>query len=130
MRVDLSLNQKDAAIHETAVYALESLLKAQYPNGAWAQRFDDFPDPAKFPVKKASFPDMWPREFPNKDYRSYYTFNDNSLADVIDVMFEASRAYGNEKYRNSAEKAGGFIILAQMPDPQPGWAQQYDVDMH
>jgi hypothetical protein len=27
-------------------------------------------------------------------------------------------------------KAGEFILLAQMPEPQPAWAQQYDRDMH
>src|SRR5688572_15372173 len=64
IRVDLALKQKDAAIHEAAVFALDSLLKAQYPNGAWAQRFDSFPDPDKFPVKKASYPESWPREYP------------------------------------------------------------------
>jgi hypothetical protein len=130
MRVDLALKQKDAAIHAATVHGLDALLRAQYPNGAWPQRFDSFPDPDRFPVRKASYPDAWPREFPNKDYRSYYTFNDNTLADAIDVMFEAARAYSDAKYRQAAEKAGGFILLAQMPDPQPGWAQQYDADMH
>jgi uncharacterized protein YyaL (SSP411 family) len=130
MRADLALKQKDAAVHGAAVFALDSLLKAQYPNGAWPQRYDAFPDPDQFPVKKASLPAAWPREFPAKDYRSYYTFNDGTLADVIDVMFEAARVYGEEKYRKAAERAGGFILLAQLPDPQPGWAQQYDADMH
>lgn len=130
MRADAALGKKDAAIHEATRYALDSLLKVQYPNGAWPQRFEGPPDARKFPVKKASFPDSWPREYPKKDYRNYYTFNDNALADVIDVMFEASRRYGDDRYRRSAEKAGGFILLAQLPEPQPGWAQQYDADMH
>jgi hypothetical protein len=130
MAADAALDRKDAAIHEATAYALDSLLKVQYPNGAWPQRFAAPPDPAKFPVKKASFPDSWPREYPKKDYRNYYTFNDNALANVIDVMFEASRRYGDDKYRKAAEKAGGFILLAQLPEPQPGWAQQYDADMH
>lgn len=130
MRADIALGQKDPAVHEAAAFALDSLLKAQYPNGAWPQRYDAFPEPAKFPVKKAGYPESWPREYPKKDYRGYYTFNDNSIADVIDVMFEATRHYGDAKYRAAAERAGGFILLAQMPDPQPGWAQQYDADMH
>jgi hypothetical protein len=130
MRVDAVLEHKDAAIHEAALFALDSLVKAQYPNGAWPQRYDAFPDPAQFPVKRAGYPESWPREFPKKDYRSFYTFNDDSVADVIDVMFEAERTYGGGKYRASAEKAGGFMLLAQMPEPQPGWAQQYDADMH
>jgi hypothetical protein len=27
-------------------------------------------------------------------------------------------------------RAGEFLLLAQMPDPQPAWAQQYDAQMH
>ena len=29
----------------------------------------------------------------------------------------------------AAERAGGFSLLAQMPEPQPAWAQQYDARM-
>ncbi len=130
MRLDKALGFKDESIHEAATFALASLLKAQYPNGAWPQRFDGPPDADKHPVKKASYPDAWPREFPGADYRGYYTFNDTSIADMIDVMFLAGRIYGDKKYRDSAEKAGSFILLVQMPDPQPAWAQQYNVDMH
>ena len=45
-------------------------------------------------------------------------------------MLEASRIYDEPRYQAAAEKGGGFILLAQMPDPQPGWAQQYDENMH
>ena len=130
MRVDAALEFKDENIYEAAGYALDCLLKAQYPNGAWPQRFDKFPDAAKFPVKKASYPESWSRTFPGVNYFTFYTFNDNTIADMIDTMFEAARVYNEPKYRAAAERAGGFILLAQMPDPQPAWAQQYDVDMH
>ncbi|MCI0376862.1 MAG: hypothetical protein L0215_04600 [Gemmataceae bacterium] len=130
MLVDEALARKDAAIHEAAQFGLAKLLEVQYPNGAWPQRYEKAPDPIKIPVKKASYPESWPRLFPGKDYRAFYTFNDNSIADAIDVLFEAERIYGEDKYRRAAEKAGDFMILAQMPDPQPGWAQQYDLDMH
>jgi PelA/Pel-15E family pectate lyase len=130
MRVDQALDEKDAAVHGAVEYALQSLLKVQYPNGAWPQRFDGPPQADQFPVKRASYPETWSRTFPAEKYSSYYTFNDNSLADCIDVMFEASARYGEPKYRTAAERAGGFILLAQMPDPQPAWAQQYDVEMH
>lgn len=130
MAVDAALEGKDAKIHEARVYALSSLLKAQYPNGAWPQRFDQPPDPGKHPVKKASYPESWPRAYPKKDYRGYYTFNDNTLADVIDVMLEASHRYKDPVYLKAALKAGDFILLAQLPEPQPAWAQQYDADMH
>ncbi len=45
-------------------------------------------------------------------------------------MIEAREIYGRKKYQAAAEKAGDFILSAQMPDPQPAWAQQYDLDMH
>jgi PelA/Pel-15E family pectate lyase len=129
MRADKKLG-KDDRLRDAVRFGLESLLKAQYPNGAWPQRFDAFPDPTKFPAKRASYPEAWSRTWPGKDYRAYYTLNDNTLADVIDVLLEASRAYGDGRYRAAALKGGDFLILAQMPEPQPGWAQQYDADMH
>ena len=49
---------------------------------------------------------------------------------MIDAMLEAARIYKEPRYLASAEKGGEFILLAQMPEPQPGWAQQYDRDMH
>ncbi len=129
MRVDRALDFKDENIHEAAQFALSAILSVQYPNGAWPQRFTDAPDPAKFPVKRACYPDSWSWTFPGRDYRSYYTFNDNSIADTIDIMLEASEIYGEARYRVAAEKAGDFIILAQMPEPQPAWAQQYNARM-
>jgi hypothetical protein len=130
MRVDRALEFKDAGIHDAASYALDSLLKAQYPNGAWPQRFDHFPDAAAFPVTAAGYPESWSRTWPNVNYNSHYTLNDNSLADMIDVMIEATKVYGDSKYRAAAERGGNFLILAQMPAPQPAWAQQYDPAMH
>lgn len=130
MRVDRALNFQDVEIHESVAYALKSLLAAQYPNGAWPQRFDDPPDPEKFPVKQAAYPADWPRTYPKQDYRSYYTFNDNTIADMIELMFLASDVYNEPKYVAAAERAGEFILLAQMPEPQPGWAQQYNAEMH
>lgn len=129
ININVALNHKDVQLKETVEYALEKLVKTQYPNGAWPQRFSEPPDPAKLPARKASYPDKWPREYPAKDYRGYYTFNDNSIATTIDTMLLASLRYGEPRYMNAAKKAGDFMILAQMPDPQPGWAQQYDLDM-
>jgi PelA/Pel-15E family pectate lyase len=130
MRVDRALEFNDARVHDAAQYALNAILKAQYPNGAWTQVFVEAPDAEKFPVKKASYPESWSRTWPGGDYWFQYTFNDNALADVIDTLFEASRVYNEPRYRAAAQHAGDFILLAQMPEPQPAWAQQYDADMH
>jgi len=130
MRADQALGFKDEAVHEAALYGLNSLLNAQYPNGAWPQRYTKPPDPARFPVKKASYPDTWSRKYEGKLYTGYYTFNDNTILDAIRTLSDAAAIYGEARFSAAAEKAGDFILLAQMPDPQPAWAQQYDPDMH
>jgi hypothetical protein len=130
MRVDRALQFQDIAIHEAALFALDKLVAAQYPIGAWPQRFRQPPDPSKYPVKRASYPASWERKWPGPEYQQHYTFNDNTNVDAIDMMLEAARIYKDPRYRQSAEKGGQFILLAQMPDPQPAWAQQYDANMH
>lgn len=130
MRVDKALGFQDAPIHEAARFALDKLVEAQYPIGAWPQRFKKAADHSQFPVRKASYPESWSKQWPGPIYQLHYTFNDNTIADAIDMMLEAARTYNEPRYRASAEKGGQFILLAQMPDPQPAWAQQYDRDMH
>jgi Pectic acid lyase len=130
MRVDRELDFKDAEIHGAALFALDGLVNAQYPNGAWPQRLVQPADPKQFPVTRASYPDSWPKTWPRSNYFSHYTFNDNSVVDAIDAMLEAARIYKEPRYLASAERGGEFILLAQMPEPQPGWAQQYDREMH
>lgn len=131
MRLDKILDFKDEAIHEAVDYALRSVLKAQQPNGAWQQRYSDPPRwSRRDKVKKASFTDDWLRVYTGVNYQGHYTFNDNSITDMIKTLFAAAKTYGDESYRKAAEKAADFILLAQLPEPQPGWAQQYDTNMH
>ncbi len=129
MHLDEELKFKDTRIRDTLDYAFEHFLAAQYPNGAWPQQFAAPPDPKQFPVRKARYPKSWSRTHPKKDYRGHYTFNDNSIADMLNVLLEAHRIYGDRKFLAAAKKTGDFMLLAQMPEPQPGWAQQYNADM-
>jgi len=94
MGVDQALDFKDQKIREAVQFALSALLEVQYPNGAWPQRFSGPPDPAKFPVKKAGYPDSWSWTHPGDDYKNFYTFNDNTIADTIATMLEAFEIYG------------------------------------
>jgi hypothetical protein len=129
MRVDKLLDFKDKDIHNAVEYALESVSNAQYPNGAWSHNYDRFPtrspDEAHYPVKKASVPETWSRTW-TKDFAGCYTLNDRITQNAIRTMLEAYHTYGEKKYLASAEKGGKFLILAQLPEPQPAWAQQYD----
>jgi PelA/Pel-15E family pectate lyase len=118
----------DEVLQEGVKHALESLLAAQYPNGAWPQQFEGPADPAT-PVKKAAYPKQWSRTFPQVKYTSFYTLNDGNLQRAAQVMLRAHELTNEERYLSSAKKLGDFLILAQMPEPQTGWAQQYNHDM-
>lgn len=130
MHVDEALEFRDRSIHEAVEYALDKMLLVQYPNGAWPQQYAEPANPDQYPVKRASYPDSWSRTYPQKDYRGYYTLNDNNMSHIIDMLFEAWRIYGRSDCFDAAKRTGDFFLLAQMPDPQPGWAQQYDRNMH
>ena len=88
-------------------YGLALMLKSQFENGAWPQRYP----------------------LASKGYSRWYTFNDNAINDCIKVMLDAYHIYGDERYLESAKRGGDFIIASQLPEPQAGWAQQYDYDM-
>ena len=81
-------------------------------------------------MRKADYPESWSRTYPAKTYRGYYTLNDDTISDVIETFLEAAEIYQEPRYRAAAIKGGEFFLLAQMPDPQPGWAQQYTKEMH
>lgn len=132
LRVDHALGGKDAEIHESAESAVKALIAAQYPNGAWSASFDTYPSkpaPAdRFPVKPASYPADWPRIWP-KDFTGCYVLNDNLHATALRTLYLAYALHENAEALAAAKKAGDFLLLAQMPEPQPAWAQQYDADM-
>ncbi len=132
MHVDQQLKFNNSDVHQAVETCLTSLLNVQYRNGAWYQWWDDPNQPRdgnEFPVIAASYPDSWPRTWPNT-WSGRYFLNDNVMADMIDTMLLAYDIYEDERYLNSAIKAGEFLLLAQMPNPQPAWAQQYDPAMH
>jgi len=64
LRADKTLGFKDENIHQATMRGLNSLLCAQYPNGAWFVLWRKPPepyDPQQYPVLKASYPETWPR---------------------------------------------------------------------
>lgn len=128
LRADQALKFQDEKIHEAVAYGLDALLKAQFPNGAFPQVWIG-PVEAK-PVVKAKLPDYdWKTEGKVRNYWDYYTLNDNLAGTVSAVLIDAHQVYKDDKYKAALEKLGDFLILAQMPVPQPGWCQQYNYDM-
>lgn len=119
----------DSSLHESLAYGMDALLAAQFAGGGWPQQFSGPADPAG-PVLAASFPDSWPREYPGEKYSHLVTLNDNNLGNVMKLLLRAHRLTGEDRYLASARKLGDFLLRAQLPAPQRGWAQQYDENMH
>ena len=69
----------------------------------------------------------WPHRHPSQgDYHDFATFNDEGINDCIRVMLEAHQYYGGVDVESVLLKSGRFLMLSQLPPPQPGWAQQYN----
>ncbi|MGY8642083.1 MAG: pectate lyase [Verrucomicrobiales bacterium] len=71
----------------------------------------------------------WRTEGRIKEYWDLYTLNDDLAMSVTDTLFTAHRVYKDDKYLEALKRFGDFLILAQMPEPQPGWAQQYNYEV-
>lgn len=128
MRTDKALGFKDKEVHEAVTYGLEALLKAQFANGGFPQVWQKPVEAVK--LQKAKFPDYdWKTEGRVKNYWDYPTLNDGLAGTVCDVLIEAHQTYKDAKYLAALAKLGDFLVLAQMPDPQPGWCQQYSFEM-
>ena len=121
--------KNDAELQHGKKFAFDALLAAQAPNGGWPQQFATPADPTA-PVLKASYPESWSRTFPKVNYSHHYTLNDGNLEQVGKVLFRAYALEKDERCLAALKKLGEFFIAAQMPEPQPVWAQQYDRDMH
>jgi hypothetical protein len=132
VRLDRVLDLKDRDLHDAIRHGLTALLGAQYPNGAWSANFDRFPqkspDPRLYPTAKAAYPESWSRTW-TKDFTGCYVTNDDLMANTIATLLTAWETYRDKRYLAAAEQGGKFLLLAQLPDPQPAWAQQYNRDM-
>jgi PelA/Pel-15E family pectate lyase len=128
-RLDQALEFKDAQVHEAAAFALGALLKAQFENGAFPQVWTG--PVSKQPVIKASYPEYeWRTEGRIKEYWTQYTLNDGLAGTVAQTLLVALEVYQDPKYKAALARLGDFLLLAQMPSPQPAWSQQYSYAMH
>jgi hypothetical protein len=122
---------RDGRVRDALEYGLQRLIVAQYPVGAWPQRWDGKAhDPRDYPILDASIPAEYPREQPSTPYYGYYTLNDNTQRDCIETLLDAHRRTGRPEYLEAARRGADFLVRAQLPQPQAGWAQQYDSAMH
>lgn len=129
IRLDQALKFRDESVHEPVMYALNAILKAQRPNGGWPQVFTEPARQDQYTVAAAAVPESWSRTYPGGDYWQHTTLNDNALADTLEVLWLAAETYPEQRFREAAIRGGKFLVAAQLPAPQAGWAQQYNAAM-
>ncbi|HBL48012.1 MAG TPA: pectic acid lyase, partial [Planctomycetaceae bacterium] len=128
IHVDQAHQFQHQKIHEAAEIALNALLAAQFPVGAFPQVWTE---PVKnVEPRKGNFPAYdWRTEGRIKNYWDQYTLNDGVAGYVSTVLIEAYEIYQDPRYRQAVLKLGDFLIASQLPQPQPAWAQQYNYEM-
>lgn len=128
MHADRALGFKHREIHEAVKVGLDALLAAQFANGGFPQVWTG-PVPS-IPVTKAKYPDYdWRTENRIKNYWDMPTLNDGLCGSVVTVLNDGWEIYKEQRCKDAITKLGDFLLLAQMPEPQPAWAQQYDTQM-
>jgi PelA/Pel-15E family pectate lyase len=104
----------EAAYREPVLKALNFVLTAQYPNGAWPQRF-----PLRYEFAHDGLP----------DYTSFYTLNDGATLANVELMYDAYDTLGDSRYFDSVRRAMDALLALQGPDDQAAWAEQHGPNM-
>ena len=92
--------------------AINFILKSQYQNGGWPQRY-----PLKYDFNKAGHP----------DYSSYYTYNDDVIGENLNFLVQCYLVLGEERFLEPINKAMNFYLISQQKNG--AWGQQYNMQM-
>jgi hypothetical protein len=110
MHFDKILSFREEQVHEAAVFGLESLLKAQFPNGAFPQVWTQAV--AKQPSLPAQYPSSdWKTSVRVKNYWDYYTLNDDLAGSVCDTLILAHRVYGGNDTMPPSKSWAIFCLM-------------------
>lgn len=131
IEADAVLEFQDETIHAAAQRALDALLAVQFPSGAfpqvWSERTAEVRRSKLQPFRAGNFPDFeWRSEGRIKEYWDLPTLNDDVAVYVFTTLETAHRVYHDARCAAAIVKLGDFLVAAQMPEPQPAWAQQYN----
>jgi len=105
----------DPSYRSALLKGLGVILDSQFLNGAWPQRY-----PLKAEYSKDGIP----------DYSVMYTLNDGVAASNIRLLVEAYKLLGENRYMEAARRGMDFYLIAQGPEGEGAWAEQYDFDLH
>ncbi|MBD0823749.1 pectate lyase [Aestuariibaculum marinum] len=92
--------------------AIGFVLKSQYPNGGWPQRY---------PYVKGFETDKFP------DYTPFYTFNDDVIWENIHFLMQCYLVLGEERFLEPIYRGMNFYKISQ--DEIGAWGQQLDMNM-
>ena len=108
------LQKLDPKIKPALDKAIAFLLESQYPLGGWPQRY---PLKYDFPFEK------------NRDYTSFYTFNDDVTWENIEFLIQCYSTLGEARLLDPIRRGMNFSLITQQGNPQGGWAEQYDMEL-
>ncbi|MBB3937545.1 pectate lyase [Aureimonas phyllosphaerae] len=118
---------KDRSVREAIDYGLGQLMRVQYRNGAFPNFFSTgAPGADVETASHASMPASWSPDWQKPETPPYFIVNDNVPRDTGRLFLSAYKTYRNPDYLKAAMRLGDFLVAAQLPHPQEGWAQQYD----
>ncbi|MFL6735000.1 MAG: pectate lyase [Sphingomicrobium sp.] len=89
--------------------AIDFVLKSQYPNGGWPQR--------------------WPFDPGFPAYQSYITFNDDVAAENIKFLLMVHQTLSDPRAIPAIRRAMDIFVKTQQPAPQAGWGLQHTLDL-
>ncbi len=129
LRLDEELRESSSEVRKAVIYGLNKFLEAQYPNGAWPHRLDSsLIGKLTSSAWRARYPETWSRIYV-KPVGEVYSINDHLVRDIIRMFLLAYDVYDEPAYLAASKRGGDFLLSAQMPEPQPGWAQMYNGDL-
>lgn len=106
------LEKKDPVIKQALDKVIGFVLKSQYANGGWPQRY----------------PLMYDHPFQGReDYSSFVTLNDDVMPDNIEFLIQCYQELGRKDLLKPIHKALDLTLKLQQPGPLSGWSDQYFV---
>ena len=108
------LEELDPVYKQPLEKAINFILESQYPIGGWPQRY-----PLKYDFSHHG----------NPDYSSFYTFNDDVVAENVNFLIQCYETLGEKRFLDPIYRGMNFYIVTQQGEPQAGWAQQYSLDL-
>lgn len=108
----LYLEKLDPKYKPAVDKAINFILRSQYPNGGWPQRY-----PLKYDFNKSGHP----------DYTSYYTFNDDVIWENLFFLIQCYQTLGEERFLDPIKRGMDFYFISQSANG--AWGQQYNLQM-